>query len=467
MGVRFRKSFKLCPGVRTTFSLSGVSVSAGVKGARLTASKRGLMATLGIPGTGIYYQQNLSKSQRQERTSLTNSQSAEFRQAQAEYQRQVESEQRLLAAEQQRLAREKRLQQSVALIDEYESKQWDIVNCWRRLIDLVPKSAYEEASELRPFEHQELPPAAPNMQEARMQLAVEIRAAQLKVEPVPRVLQLCVIAGSLVPALFVHLLLNGFLGIISASLLYLGTVFVAWKALTWWWSQEFAEKVKAETVKRWPERESQINRQHRRNLDEFEKRRAAAEERWFQAELERTEWTRRLVSGDVDALNEAVTASLSDLDFPFETYCKTYVLNSELVLVNVDLPEIENVISDKSMHLRQDGNIAEKSRNQSERYQEYAQLVAGLVVLLATTACSAAPTVSRVAIGAYTQRMKQGKVVDDYVVVSSFERSNLESVEELRLCDPIRLIKRIGGTIEQTQHGKLKSIDSPDWDSFA
>ena len=60
MGLRFRKSFKLCPGVRTTLSLSGVSVSAGVPGARVTASKRGLMSTLGIPGTGIYYQQNLS-----------------------------------------------------------------------------------------------------------------------------------------------------------------------------------------------------------------------------------------------------------------------------------------------------------------------------------------------------------------------------------------------------------------------
>ena len=55
MGLRFRKSVSMGP-FRATLSKSGVSFSAGVKGARITKKANGnLMSTIGIPGTGIHY----------------------------------------------------------------------------------------------------------------------------------------------------------------------------------------------------------------------------------------------------------------------------------------------------------------------------------------------------------------------------------------------------------------------------
>lgn len=55
MGFRFRKSFGVGP-FRTTISKSGISFSAGVKGARITKKANGnTMSTVGIPGTGISY----------------------------------------------------------------------------------------------------------------------------------------------------------------------------------------------------------------------------------------------------------------------------------------------------------------------------------------------------------------------------------------------------------------------------
>lgn len=55
MGLRFRKSFKVAPGVRLNLSKSGLGVSAGVKGARVGVSSRGqTYSSVGIPGTGIY-----------------------------------------------------------------------------------------------------------------------------------------------------------------------------------------------------------------------------------------------------------------------------------------------------------------------------------------------------------------------------------------------------------------------------
>lgn len=55
MGFRFRKTFKAGP-IRMTVSKSGIGVSAGVKGARITKPAKGkTRATVGIPGTGLSY----------------------------------------------------------------------------------------------------------------------------------------------------------------------------------------------------------------------------------------------------------------------------------------------------------------------------------------------------------------------------------------------------------------------------
>ena len=56
MGLRFRKSISLIPGVRLNFSKSGMSVSAGAPGFRKTINTKGqVTTTVGIPGTGLYY----------------------------------------------------------------------------------------------------------------------------------------------------------------------------------------------------------------------------------------------------------------------------------------------------------------------------------------------------------------------------------------------------------------------------
>lgn len=54
MGFRARKSIQIIPGVRMTVTPRGMSVSAGVRGARITAHTSGRVTrTVGIPGSGI------------------------------------------------------------------------------------------------------------------------------------------------------------------------------------------------------------------------------------------------------------------------------------------------------------------------------------------------------------------------------------------------------------------------------
>lgn len=56
MGLRFRRSINLGHGLRLNFGKSGVGLSAGVKGARVSINSNGRKTTsVGIPGTGISY----------------------------------------------------------------------------------------------------------------------------------------------------------------------------------------------------------------------------------------------------------------------------------------------------------------------------------------------------------------------------------------------------------------------------
>lgn len=55
MGLRFRKSVSLFPGVKLNFGTTGMSVSTGVPGFRKTFHTSGRVTTsVGIPGTGLY-----------------------------------------------------------------------------------------------------------------------------------------------------------------------------------------------------------------------------------------------------------------------------------------------------------------------------------------------------------------------------------------------------------------------------
>lgn len=62
--MRFRKSFKLAPGVRLNLSKSGVSTTFGGRGASVNIGRRGTRATVGLPGTGISFSQQLSGGHR-------------------------------------------------------------------------------------------------------------------------------------------------------------------------------------------------------------------------------------------------------------------------------------------------------------------------------------------------------------------------------------------------------------------
>jgi len=64
MGFRFRRSIKIAPGFRLNFGKTGMSLSAGIRGASMTFGSRGIYSNVGIPGTGLSYRSRLTSSRK-------------------------------------------------------------------------------------------------------------------------------------------------------------------------------------------------------------------------------------------------------------------------------------------------------------------------------------------------------------------------------------------------------------------
>jgi hypothetical protein len=64
MGWRFRRSIKIAPGIRWNISKSGTSWSFGPRGYKINVGPRGVRKTVSLPGTGIFYTEQVSASHR-------------------------------------------------------------------------------------------------------------------------------------------------------------------------------------------------------------------------------------------------------------------------------------------------------------------------------------------------------------------------------------------------------------------
>ena len=72
MGLRFRKSFKLAPGIRMNFSGSDASWTIGPRGASAGIGKRGTYPDAGIPEAGLSAKDRLAATDRKRTTAYAN-----------------------------------------------------------------------------------------------------------------------------------------------------------------------------------------------------------------------------------------------------------------------------------------------------------------------------------------------------------------------------------------------------------
>jgi hypothetical protein len=82
----------------------------------------------------------------------------------------------------------------------------------------------------------------------------------------------------------------------------------------------------------WPKKQLELDTAHSNTSMKYERRRLEAEKNWIDEENRRSAWAKRLVDGDVEALEDAVADTMTDLDFPFEATCDVAIQDDRTVI---------------------------------------------------------------------------------------------------------------------------------------
>ncbi|RKH54863.1 DUF4236 domain-containing protein [Corallococcus llansteffanensis] len=419
MGFRFRRSVKLMPGVRLNVGLRQSSLSVGVKGARLNLSSKGMRT---------------SGSSRARNTT-----GRSVRQIEAQ-QRRAEREMLRAHAEHHALKEE---QDNVAL-----------VNCWREMPTIPADAEYSAALSERPFEGPA--PLPPDEAHERQQLRIEtdssVRRERSKGAGV-RWLIVGVIFYFVFRTVDNHSRnlfgeASSFIGMLAG----VGIVVI----LTSTWMRETKRIIAQRCEERWPDHWRTVQWAYNTACKEY-----AA---WPERERMRVESLRRVVNGDVDAIEEAVSTCLESLDSPFETQARVEIVDRGQAYVLLDLPEIEDVIPEVKSRALANGSLKEVRRTKHERNTDYVNLVSGLALQLARSGFSAGPTLQSIHIAAYTQRRQKGTgtLRDEYVYEVAFERNAAARWSEATV-DPIEVFNAAKCRYDLRDNLELKAITPPDW----
>ncbi len=129
------------------------------------------------------------------------------------------------------------------------------------------------------------------------------------------------------------------------------------------------------------------------------------------------------------------------------------------VMLDVDLPEIEDVPEDKVVELAS-GAIRAKDKTQKEIKEEYRTCVLGLAVYLASHVFDLSKGISDVLVSGYTQRRdkKTGEREDCYICSIAFERSEFEN-DDCATEEPEAFCDRFCSRINVLASGEMKQIE--------
>lgn len=465
MGLRFYRRFKILPGLSLNLSGSGISASFGPRGAKMTVGPRGVFGSLGIPGTGLSYREKLdSKANRSTRarsapppldTSKLTPEALEVMQAVVDGKdgvtkslntgdavlsywekikalpgaymvnpetgrRMSEAQVRAFAKKVDREAAIKKLTKEIA---EEEAKLEDAVRYWHPLPQIPNWESYvREYENLLDAPFPDPAPVAP-------QPLIESEAWN----------QLLATGRAKIP-------LQGFLA----------RIFPRW----------IAKMSEARSKRLWPAhwaglqaRHEGALRQHEAASRSYEKREASWRER---CETETNE-LHVLMSGDnKDVLLATACEAMEDLALPFEADARVMLEDDVSVFLDINLPEIENVVPHTLRTVSTTGSIKSTKRSGHDLHQPYAELVFGHCLNLAAKLFIELPRLQTVRLAAYTHRNGN----DDYVFASVVGREAMTKIavsSPEKLADLISVLVETEAVYELGSDSSFRSIDKPGW----
>jgi len=160
-----------------------------------------------------------------------------------------------------------------------------------------------------------------------------------------------------------------------------------------------------------------------------------------------------------EVVEAQLDAWLGELEMPVD-FDIDYEYNPDngSIMVNLDVPEIEDLPEEKATQLAS-GEIKAKNKTQKELREEYRTCVCGLAVFFASHIFLVCPGIRTALISGYTQRRDKntGEKEDHYILTVAFEREAFETTACKR-DDPYDFIEQFRSRINVTSTGEMKEI---------
>lgn len=432
MAFRFRKSFKVAPGLRLNVSRSGPSVSVGGRGLTANFSSRGTRTTLSVPGSGLSFASSSSRS--------------------------IYAEQRRFErAEKQRLREEALSRVRISVDDDGVVSCLDangeplrgreLTMAWDQhgdgiatLLDEAAENINGDVDLLDRIFHDAPHPTPSKLLSAPPFHRPEPESPSRPVTPK-------------VPAL-----------ILPEPPGFFGRLFGGTRRY-----ERKVAKVHTEhagTLKRHEAHVTELDREFEQALTVWQD----AHRAWGQAreahlsEIEKAERVHReaLVT-DENYASQTLEAAISDLEWPRETLTSFELeIDKARVWLDVDLPEIEDMPQRVATMAASGRKLNVKAKSQKAMRLEYARHIHGIALRLASVVAATLPWSEIIIVSGYSQRLDKstGHINDDYLYSVQFTRDRLERLnyDDLASVDPVSAIEAFEHHRQMTATGMFKPI---------
>ena len=421
MGMRFRKSVKICKGVKMNFSKSGASLSLGGRGHSVNLGGRGAKATVGIPGTGLSYSTKVGGSHKSRSSSHKSYASHSGTRSNAVA---------VPNSVQLKMSPDGKVEildgRGIVISDQSVIRKIKATDSYKNMVknlegqrQVMLEQAYNEAREEnnRFIEIHRLSPQV-DRQEQYIQIlnSLQLPVYQRRQYEIP-----CPTEATVREQL-----------VQEAKNTVRGSIFKVGKMRKEYVDANIQSRLDT-AISDWSQDKYAFEQQEIES-EISENERYAAE---FNSN--RT-YLSNLINGEDEEVSEAVESWISSCELPVEINVDyDWNQNEHVMYLNVDLPEIEDLPENEVVRLAS-GNLKEKKKSQATLKQEYVNLVFGLAIFISANIFNASPAIHKIVISGYTQRRnKAGEVNDEYVysikfIREIFENSMLANVNSMDFC---------------------------------
>ena len=408
MGLRFRKSVKICKGVKMNFSKSGASLSLGGRGHSMNFGGCGIRATFGIPGTGLSYSTNLTSHHKKKSSSHRGTTTISRSSSSVALPNQVQLK-----------------MSSDGKVEIQDGRGMPITN-QSMIRKIKATDSYKSMVQNLEIQRQQKLEEAFNEAKEENEKFIEIHRLAPQVDKENQYIQ---VMNNLKPPVYIRKpyevpypseeMVREQLKHEAKETIH-GSLFSVGKLRKEYVETNIQSRLN-QAILGWTQAKEAFEAQETEN-ESIENERYSVE---FNANKQ---YMSDLINGEEFVVCEAVESWISSCELPVEINVDyEWRPKDHLMYLDVDLPEIEDIPEEEVVRLAS-GNLKEKKKTQATLKQEYVNLVFGLAIFISANVFNTSPAIHTIVISGYTQRRnKAGEVNDEYVYSIKFTRDIFEN----------------------------------------